>query len=77
MKIDLRIKTLVKTVYSNVSHRAVSGHHLEIENSGQYKIPRKDRICKLCHLLDNEGHSFLNCKINKTTWDNLFENCLS
>ena len=45
----------------------VSGHNLEIENSGQYKIPRKDRICKLCHLLDNEDHSFLNCKINKTT----------
>ena len=71
------IKTVKLTCLCQLRQR-IFGHNLEIENSGQYiyKIPRKYRICKLCHLLDNEDHSFFNCKINKTTWDNLFENCL-
>ncbi len=49
---------------------------IQKQKIGQYKIPRKYRMCKLCLLQVNEEHLFLDCKINKTALDNLFGNYL-
>ena len=41
---------MIKTVNLIVSIGRIFGHNLEMENNGQYKIPRKNRICKQCLL---------------------------
>lgn len=43
----------------------ISDQNLEIEKDRYDKIPRKDRICKLCHLLEDEKQFLLECRINK------------
>ena len=42
-----------------------SDHNLEIELGRYKKIPRNQRLCKLCNLLDDEYHFFFYCKINE------------
>ena len=43
----------------------ISEHCLFIETGRYTKIPRNERKCKICNILDDEFHFFFNCKINK------------
>ena len=42
----------------------VSDHDLLIETGRYQKIPREQRKCKECNILDDEFHFFFNCKLN-------------
>ena len=42
----------------------ISDHSLEIEKGRYKKIPRNERICKICNTVDNEAHFFFDCSIN-------------
>ena len=42
----------------------ISDHKLEIEIGRYKKVPREQRICKACKVLDDEKHFFLYCHIN-------------
>ena len=35
-------------------------------------IPREQRLCSECQIVDDEKHLFLNCKLNKQLRDILF-----
>ena len=50
----------------------ICDHNLEIERGRYYKIPRQDRLCKTCNVLEDETHFILNCKINENIRDSLF-----
>jgi hypothetical protein len=39
----------------------LSDHKLEIEIGRYKKVPREQRICKACKVLDDEKHFFLHC----------------
>ena len=52
----------------------ISDHNLEIERGRYFKIPRKDRLCKFCHIIETEDHFILHCKINNKLRLELFEN---
>lgn len=54
----------------------ISAHNLEVE-LGRYKnIPREQRHCNKCKVLDDEKHFFLDCQINDSLRTN-FLNSLS
>ena len=42
-----------------------SDHDVFIERGRYLKIPREDRKCKICGIIDDENHFFFNCKINQ------------
>ena len=49
----------------------ISDHKLEI---GRYKkVPRDQRICKACKVLDDEKHFFLHCHINYNIRNSLIQ----
>ena len=49
-----------------------SDHFLLIE-TGRYKnIPRLQRLCHKCNILEDEFHFFLNCEVNKQPRNDLF-----
>ena len=49
-----------------------SDHCLLIE-TGRYKnIPRQQRLCNICNVLEDEYHFFLNCELNKQPRTDLF-----
>ena len=51
----------------------ISAHTLEIER-GRYKrpiIPRENRLCNVCNIVDNEVHFLLHCKIHVEIRKNL------
>lgn len=49
-----------------------SDHCLQIE-TGRYKnIPRPQRLCSNCNVLEDEYHFFLFCKSNEQTRNDLF-----
>lgn len=49
-----------------------SDHFLLIE-TGRYKnIPRQQRLCHKCNILEDEFHFFLNCEVNKQPRNDLF-----
>ena len=43
----------------------ISDHNLEVELGRYKKIPREQRTCKVCNILEDKFHFLLNCKINK------------
>ena len=52
----------------------ISDHNLEVELGRYKKIPRDQRVCNICNVLDNEEHFFLHCQINNNLRHNLIEN---
>ena len=52
----------------------LSDHNLEIERGRYFKIPRKDRLCKLCKTVENEEHFLMHCKLNNKIRLELFKN---
>ena len=42
----------------------ISDHNLMIEKGMHLKIPREQRLCNVCKVIDNEIHFLLNCQIN-------------
>jgi hypothetical protein len=51
-----------------------SDHPLEIELGRYKKIPRHQRHCKTCKVLDDEIHFFLQCQINNNLKNVLINN---
>lgn len=63
-------------VRKNITKFRISDHPLFIE-TGRYhrpKILRHERLCKICKVLDDEGHFFFTCKINESIRKNLILN---
>ncbi len=50
----------------------LSDHNLEIEVGRYKKIPREQRLCKTCNILDDEYHFFLNCNICNNIRNNFY-----
>ncbi len=50
----------------------ICDHNLEIERGRYYKIPRQDRLCKTCNVLEDEIHFIIKCKINEYIRESLF-----
>lgn len=42
----------------------ISDHSLLIEKGRHFKIPREERLCKKCKVLDDEKHFLINCSHN-------------
>ena len=53
-----------------------SSHSLEIEKGrhAKPKIPVQERLCKSCHVLDDEFHLLFSCKIHSNEREVLFSN---
>jgi hypothetical protein len=68
LKNEIKLEDYLSTLKNFNSRKIVtkfriSDHKLEIE-IGQYKkVPKEQRICKACKVLDDEKHFFLNCHI--------------
>ena len=71
LKTDIKLEDYLKLT-KNFNNRHLltkfrtSDHPLEIE-LGTYrykKIPRHQRLCKTCQVLDDEIHFFLQCQLN-------------
>ena len=65
------IKSCIYNTFTNDYHRLIitrwrlSNHKLRIE-TGRYErpyVPREERLCKLCHVLEDENHVIFNCPI--------------
>ena len=72
-------RRLFKT-YKKINNRQLlakfrtSDHPLEIELRRYKKIPRHQRLCKSCKVLDDEIHFFLQCQINNNLRNVLINN---
>jgi hypothetical protein len=51
----------------------INDHKLEIEIGRYKKVPREQRICKACKVLDEEKHFFLHCHINYNIRNSLIQ----
>ena len=51
----------------------ISDHVLLIEKGRHFKIPREERLCQKCKLLDDEIHFLLHCTINSNLRKEYFE----
>ena len=51
----------------------INDHKLEIEIGRYKKVPREQRICKACKVLDDEKHLFLHCHINYNIRNSLIQ----
>ena len=81
LKTDIKLEDYLKLT-KNFNNRHLltkfrtSDHPLEIE-LGTYrykKIPRHQRLCKTCQVLDDEIHFFLQCQINNNLRNVLINN---
>ena len=54
-----------KITRQKISKFRVSDHDLLIETGRYKKIPREERVCSVCKMLDDEVHFFFHCKINE------------
>ena len=57
-----------------ITRLRVSAHALEIE-AGRHSnppIPRNERVCKTCRVLDDEKHFLMECSLNQLERRNLF-----
>jgi hypothetical protein len=81
LKTDIKLEDYLKLT-KNFNNRHLltkfrtSDHSLEIE-LGTYrykKIPRHQRLCKTCQVLDDEIHFFLQCQINNNLRNVLISN---
>ncbi len=61
-----------KIYRKNISKFRVSDHNLLIETGRYKKIPREQRLCSVCKILDDECHFFFKCKINQKIKEELF-----
>ena len=43
----------------------LSDHQLLVEKGRYLKIPREERKCQTCNILDDEKHFFFDCKLNQ------------
>lgn len=51
----------------------LSDHSLLIEKGRYFKIPREERLCHKCKILEDEKHFLLYCDYNKTLRNAFFE----
>ena len=67
----------------NIKHRKclsrlrLSNHQLMIEKGRHRKkpIPRTERLCKSCNVIEDEMHFIVSCGLYKNERENLFEAC--
>ena len=50
----------------------ISDHSLLIEKGRYFKIPREERLCHKCKILEDEKHFLLYCEYNKTLRNDFF-----
>ena len=50
----------------------ISDHILEIKKGRYKKVPRDERICKVCKTIEDENHFLFNCKINQNLQNDHF-----
>ena len=69
LKTDIKLEDYLKLT-KKINNRQLlikfrtSDHPLEIDLGRYKKIPRHQRLCKTCKVLDDEIHFFLQCQIN-------------
>ena len=63
-----------KKVRQNITKFRISDHNLLIERGRYFKIPRDQRLCEACNIIDDEPHFFFNCKINDKLREILMKN---
>ena len=63
---DSRYRTAISKIRTN-------SHTLEIEKGRHHGIARDDRLCRRCGVVEDEHHFILDCKINSTQRNILFE----
>ena len=54
-----------------LSKLRVSDHNLAIEKGRYFNIPRQDRLCKNCNVVEDESHFLLHCKTNSNLRENM------
>ena len=62
LKNEIKLEDYLSTL--KIFNSRISHHKLEIEIGRYKKVPREQRICKACKVLDDEKHLFLYCHIN-------------
>ena len=79
LKTELKLEEYLKSIRNFKSRQLltkfrVSDHLLEIE-LGRYKnIPREQRLCRKCKVLDDESHFFFHCQINSKLREHFVKN---
>ena len=63
-----------KKVRQNITKFRISDHSLLIETGRYFRIPRDQRLCETCKIIDDEPHFFFNCKINVKPRETLLQN---
>ena len=48
-------------------------HNLAIEKGRYLKIPREQRLCVVCNVVEDEAHFLLHCKTNESLRNTLLE----
>jgi hypothetical protein len=82
LKTDIKLEDYLKLT-KKINNRQLltkfrtSDHPLEIELGRYKKIPRHQRLCKTCKVLDDEIHFFLQCQINDNLRNVLINNIKS
>jgi hypothetical protein len=80
LKTDIKLEDYYLKLTKHVNNRQLltkfrtSDHPLEIELRRYKKIPRHQRLCKTCKVLDDEIHFFLQCQINNNLRNVLINN---
>ena len=62
LKNEIKLEDYLSTLKNSrkiLTKFRISDHNLEIEIGRYKKVPRKQRICKACKVLDDEKHFFL------------------
>ena len=79
LKTDIKLEDYLKLT-KKINNRQLltkfrtSDHPLEIELGRYKKIPKHQRLCKTCKVLDDEIHFFLQCQINNNLRNVLINN---
>ena len=50
----------------------ISDHSLAVETGRYKKVPREDRLCNTCNIIDDEHHFLFDCVLNKKNRDTYF-----
>ena len=67
LKNEIKLEDYLSTLKNSrkiLTKFRINDHNIEIEIGRYKKVPREQRICKACKVLDDEKHLFLHCHIN-------------
>lgn len=69
---EFYLKSSNFTIRNTFTKLRISDHNLEIERGRYFKIPRQERLCKVCNDIEDEAHFILKCKTNEKLRESLF-----